>query len=424
MNRSFWVNKAVFFLIAPLFMFLAGCAVPFHKKLDAYVANNEFDKASALIETEKTENKEHIYNEKNELLYLMDMGAVKQMEGDYKASSSFLTKAEDKIEELYTRSAMDETYSFISNDLSIKYTGTEPEQVMVNVLMALNYMYQGKWEDAQIEAKRVNNRLNMVADKLGERAFYADDGFVRYLAGYSYEAMGNINDAYISYKKSLASYQRMGKEFGISPPDSLKADLIRTANALGFTDEAEKYKAEFNGIALISRENFEKSGELMLVIYDGLPPFITDSNGSPVYNRRGPAIMEAKVIAGETELQVPVTQDLQEIQIKLHEMRWGERFMKGIGRGIAKELVKSIPIANLFVQPERADTRSWRTLPGKFRIIRLGFKPGHNTIKLQVINRRGDKTVYTVDFDIEAGMKKAMPFYIYNDGTIEPYTEK
>jgi hypothetical protein len=68
------------------------------------------------------------------------------------------------IDKLYTKSAVDETYSFLSNDLALKYTGEDFEQVMVDILSALDYMYTGNFKDARIEVKKVNNKINLISD--------------------------------------------------------------------------------------------------------------------------------------------------------------------------------------------------------------------------------------------------------------------
>ncbi|HPD18516.1 MAG TPA: hypothetical protein PLF61_02505, partial [Candidatus Goldiibacteriota bacterium] len=146
------MKRALILFFCFLIIFLTGCAVPFHKKLDQYLTSGQYKEADELIESEKTKPKENVYSSKNELLYFMDKGAVRQMMGDYKTSSDNLTKAEDVIDKLYTRSLTDETWSFFSNDLNLNYSGEDFEQVMVNVIRTLNYMYSGDFEGAAVEA--------------------------------------------------------------------------------------------------------------------------------------------------------------------------------------------------------------------------------------------------------------------------------
>jgi hypothetical protein len=74
---------------------------------------------------------------------------------------------------------------------------------MVSILKALNFLYQGDYSGARVEARKVNGKLNVFADEYGDKAIYTDDAFARYIAAFAYEAQGELNDAYIDYKKDL-----------------------------------------------------------------------------------------------------------------------------------------------------------------------------------------------------------------------------
>src|ERR1035437_3023812 len=237
------MKKIISMILLAFLFILTGCGVPFHKQLDMYMMNGQYDLADQLIDTEKANGSE--YNDKNTLLYYFDKGSVTQMLGEYKLSSDFLDKADDMIDKLYTKSAVDEAGAFLSNDLNIKYAGEDFEQVMVNIMKALNFMYEDNFDAARVEVKKVNNKLNLFADNDGDKAIYTDDAFARYLSGFCYEANGDINDAYIDYKKSFETYQKYTVIYGITAPDEVKSDLMRLSAVLGFTEDYEAYKKDF-----------------------------------------------------------------------------------------------------------------------------------------------------------------------------------
>jgi hypothetical protein len=67
------MKKFLVLLLLSVFL-VSGCSVPFHKKLDTYLSYGQYTDALALIDEEKTKNKENIYRDKNELLYFFDKG--------------------------------------------------------------------------------------------------------------------------------------------------------------------------------------------------------------------------------------------------------------------------------------------------------------------------------------------------------------
>ncbi|GAF99605.1 unnamed protein product, partial [marine sediment metagenome] len=80
---------------------------------------------------------------------------------------------------------------------------------MVNLFMALNYVGMGNWEGALVEARKVDNKLSVINSKYEEekKNVYKEDGFIRFLMGALYEAEGEINDAFISYRKAEEIYR-------------------------------------------------------------------------------------------------------------------------------------------------------------------------------------------------------------------------
>ncbi|HRU39360.1 MAG TPA: hypothetical protein P5511_05740, partial [Candidatus Goldiibacteriota bacterium] len=194
--------KRVAVLALTAAVFMASCApLNFYKKVDTAIMSGQYSEADAIIEKEKNQ-----YKGEHELLYYFDKGAILQMLGDYKASTQNLEKAELKIDELFTKSVTKELSSYFSNDLNLPYEGEDFEQVAVNIIKCLNFMYLGDFDGALVEAKKVDHRLNVLSDRNEGKNVYKEDAFARYLSGIAYEAKGEINDAYIAYRKAYGAY--------------------------------------------------------------------------------------------------------------------------------------------------------------------------------------------------------------------------
>ena len=409
------MKKILLLFFCLIIIFITGCAVPFHKKLDQYLAAGQYKEADELIESEKTNPKENIYSSKNELLYFFDKGAIRQMIGDYKQSSEYLEKAEDIIDKLYTKSLTDETWSFFSNDLNLNYTGEDFEQVMVNIIKTLNYMYEGDFDGAAVEARKINRKLNYFQDSYGEKAIYTDDAFARYLSGFAYEAIGAVNDAYIDYKKSLKTYQKYNTIYGTAVPSFIKGDILRMAYALKFYDEIDNLKKEWaEDVSFTKYNELKKSAEVMIVVYDGLPAYKIDERAMPKFVNRGYAVEKILVKDADKEYTSIVAQDISKMAVKNLENKNLAILAKTLVRNVAKKVAKEIPILSLFVGEEKADTRCWRTIPGRFQIVRFQVTPDSKRKIIAEIYLKGNSTPVQEIFEIylKPGNKKVIPIYM------------
>jgi hypothetical protein len=394
-----------------LCVLLAGCAVPFRKTLDTYIMTGQYDLADKLIDKEKTSGNE--YNDKSELIYLFDKGSVTQMLGNYKISSDFMQKADDMIEKLYTRSAVDETYSFLSNDLSIKYSGEDFEQVMVNILAALDYMYTGDFQSARVEVKKVNNKINLIADSYGDKAIYRDDAFARFISGFCYEANGEINDAYIDYKHALKAYEKYNQYYGTQVPLEAKEAVVRCALALGFKDDVEEFNKQYGPLNTTPEDQLNKKSELLFVVYDGMPAYkVEGSFHMPVFQGRGYELDSLDAYAQGLTFSAFTAQDVSKMAVKNLEVRVGVILLKKAASSVVKNLASQVPILKYFVQEDRADTRSWRTIPARFQLVRMAVTPGKMKASLVLNNAEGSKEL-DFSYNLKPGQKKVVPVFCY-----------
>lgn len=436
------------FSALPVFLLLcvglAGCGtLRIADRLDRSLEAGDYN--GGLAEIEKAQSQ---YAGPNSLLYYFDKGSLAQRAGDYAVSNQALEQAELLIEQLYTKSISESAASFLVNDMTLSYSGEDFEQVMVNIMKALNYLYLGDLSGAQVEARKVNNLLLKLSDKYGKEAVYKDDAFARYLSAFAYEAAGEYNDAYIDYKKAYLDFLRYQKYFEMEMPPYIRDDLLRLSRWLGYDDEYSEWRRKFGPEPSDPGRRPKKRSELLLVIYDGLmlPKMtryveapIRDPDDHPyVLKVAFPAFRLRKPSVEALGLSLPdgswakahVMEPLAAIAVRNLEQRIGLISAKAIARATAKYIAayqvrkatrSGNEGANLVVglatniytwATEQADTRSWRTLPHRMGMFRVALPPGKHDLVFVAELTDGSRREIPLTVEIKPGEKKALPVYI------------
>jgi hypothetical protein len=206
----------------------------------------------------------------------MDQGMMLHVAGQYQASNAILDEAEDEVERLYTRRVRSETKAFLTNDSKLPYEGDPYEQTMINVIKALNYAAVGNWTEALVEARRIDHRLNVLTDRTSAKEGYRDDAFARYLSGLLYEVSGDLNNAFIAYRKAYELYGAVRSWTHVALPPMLRADLLRMTEALHMTQEHEEYKQQFPDVIWRPYQETKELGQIVLVSHIGRAPHKED----------------------------------------------------------------------------------------------------------------------------------------------------
>ena len=252
---------------------LAGCGPSVNRYLliEASLRAHDPKGADAIVQRAEKE-----YGEKSLVLYGMDRGMTLHLAGDYQQSTAVLEQAEDELDRLYTRKIRTETLAFMTNDTALPYEGDPYEQVLINVLKALNYAVVGQWQDALVEARRIDHRLNVLSDRTKEKNAYRDDGFARYLSGILYEATGDINNAFIAYRNAYETFEATRAWSHTATPSQLRRDLLRTAEALHFTQELAEYQHAFPQTRWQTRQALQQLAQVVVISYNGRAPHKED----------------------------------------------------------------------------------------------------------------------------------------------------
>jgi hypothetical protein len=160
----------------------------------------------------------------------------------------------------------------MTNDTALFYEGDSYEQVLINVLKALNYAVLGEWQDALVEARRIDQRLNVLSDRTQEKNAYRDDGLARYLSGILYESTGDVNNAFIAYRKAYETFDATRAWSHTAVPSQLREDLLRTAEALHFTQELAEYQQLFPDSRWETSQALQQLAQVVVISYNGRAP--------------------------------------------------------------------------------------------------------------------------------------------------------
>jgi hypothetical protein len=435
-------------------LILQSCATYYHSNI---TFNQEFergdiDKALATLKQHASEAKGH-----REFLYDANIGLVLSMKGQYEESNGFFENA-FLFGEDYRTNYLYEVASYLTNPMITPYRGEDHEHLMLLYYKALNYLKLNNTDEALVECRRLNIRLQQLSDRYSTDTRYRHDAFINTMMGIMYDADNDYNNAFIAYKNAYEIYQNdFHKLFDMQTPPQLKEDLLRTAFLAGLTDELDEFKVEFN------RPDYQyirpDGGELIFFWHNGLCPikaewgvnFVVSRYGDmlsfsntqlgfnfnfniaaygesernalgslsvfrvafPKYIERPVYFDQATIDVNNTTIPLQLAEDVNKIAFKCLQERMGHEFSKALIRVALKtateaalkkddQLLGSV-VGLINAGTERADTRNWQTLPHSIYYCRVPLPEGQSTIKLTLINPHGESAVHSFSYNLKKG---------------------
>ncbi len=245
---------------------LAGCAGHVGTMYDVRSAllHNDLEEARAILAEAGRGT--------DDLLFALEDGLLLHVAGDPELSNSRFEFAEQRVDELYTKSITRALLSLVTSDLILKFEPRGIENFLVNYYRALNYLQLGEPQEAAVEWRRLAFKLQF--SRVQGEAPYLDPPFFNYLVGLGLE-FDDPNDAYISLRRAEAGY----REQGGGPPDDLIDDLMRLAANLGFGDHLELYRNRYGdrprGTDGVGHSAW---GEVVVLVEDGLVAPLAEVN--------------------------------------------------------------------------------------------------------------------------------------------------
>jgi len=363
---------------------LAGGCAPYidqsRPALRAYYQGH-FDEAADLIKGVSPRKADR-------LVAYLDKGTIFQAAGRYKKSIKFFTKAADLAETYYKQAALSHVGAVLTNDNVLPYIVDPYERLMIHAFLAMNYATIGNMEDALVEVRRIDTLFPKIYTDQEKRA-HLKSAFVAYLMGWIWEGRQLCNDAYIDYKR----VQKLKRG-----PKGLSNDLERTKRCAG-----------------LSSDNLPRSSKrppnLMIVLESGRSPTKESSEYEhelqiipvPVYKSRSHSGHRASILIDGRN--VGATSPLDNVDRALRSAL-DDQMPAIIARALARLAVKTgaavavgkevdenlgIFVGALLLATNRADLRSWRTLPHTMSVWRGWVTPGKHTISLDFLDKGGKK---------------------------------
>lgn len=349
----------------------------------------------------------------DQVVYLFEYGTATQLAKDYKTSNSALLKAEDltSIKDYHSISRL--AGSLLLNQGMVQYKGEDYEKVFINALLAINFLALNDAEAAQVETRKLNDKLYKY--KFEAKKNFNQDPFAFYLSAMIWESDRKWDDAYIDYKRA----------YEVNPGiPYLREDLVRLAKLAQRPEDLEKWQKDFK---IKKVEDIKGKGEVVLLFQQGWAP---RKYPHPEWQRI-PKLYHvvsntqfAKLVIDKVgeEFSQQIT-SVEDVAMKTLDADYTALVAKRAA-GIAAKAVVSDQIRqknellgtlawigmNL---ADRADLRQWVTLPETFQVARRLLPPGKYTVHAEGLNMSKQPTgERSEDFTIEIkpGKKVFLPW--------------
>lgn len=372
------------------------------------------------------------------VLNLLEKGRLQFLAADWPASQKTFALAYQQVEEQRNKAkiqiskGIEKLGAVVSNDSTTSYEVPYYEQSMLHSYQALNYLFQQDVTGALVEIRRANlvqvnalkaykdevyqaqNELHnsgmstdslqggypSMANVIGKVKNGFQNAFTFYLSGILYEASGEPNDAYIDYKRAIEIY-----------PENqyLQQDVLRLATNLGMQDDLVSFQQRFGKyqaralseqgqvVVLVERDIVNSKRDVGLNLPVGRSNYGLKffSFSLPVYDEVLAQHSKLSIKNAERSYQSSEIVRIQSLAAKDLKDQLPSLLTRQVVRVVAKEQVRQKlsreagDVGNILasiynIASEKADTRSWSTLPDQVDIVRMDLPVGKQLLQVQV----------------------------------------
>lgn len=369
----------------------------------------------------------------NRLLYFLNKGTTTFMLSQNAVSNEFFEKAYIFGED-HKKNVGLELASFLVNPNITEYAGEDFEMILLHYYKALNFIQLQQNENALVEVRRMEIKLQQLSDKYSNKNKYRRDAFIYLLMGVVYDANFEFNNAFIAYRNAYNIYKEdFGPLLGMAVPEQLKLDLLRSAYRMGFSEELALYEKEFktkyvpqkntgqgelvffwnNGLGPVKTQwsfnllLIRETGSVFFVNSDlglAFPFFIPDNDWEnlkyltsiritfPKYVERPTVFDRGRLSVNGVSYPFSKVEDVNGIAFK----QLNDRMLFEVGKTVLRVAMKKAgeiaikrqnQYAGLGMEiynfiSEQADTRNWQTLPHDISYSRVSLPAGQQTVTL------------------------------------------
>ncbi|MDA3810357.1 MAG: hypothetical protein PF518_08515, partial [Spirochaetaceae bacterium] len=374
MRRTGRIIKSVSFFL-PFLLFIVSCASmqtmnKQYKEMDDLLIERDFEKASSIIWDAK---EEQLYQEKDRVLYYLDIGMLNYYNQAYTESIDNLTAAEYAIEELYTKSIGKTIASGLLNDNALDYFGEDYEDIYLNVFKALSFLEMNNFEESMVELRRVNIKLTLLEDKhkkiINEynsedteselqplESKFHNDVLSRYLSLLLYREDRDYDGARIDSDQINQAFEQQTQLYQFEKPELPELEYVdRTLlNFIAFTGRSPAKLAKTiyitSGFGVVYLTYTGESDDYVdrligfhTIIMPGVQPGFHFKFELPYLSKRGSEVSSIKVfVDGVNAGQLELTENMELIAEETFKLKqpWivGKTVVRTVSKGIVKEL--------------------------------------------------------------------------------------
>lgn len=368
-----------------IFVSVLGCATYQHEVDDfrSVLANREAAKAASLMQ-EKA-----LADSKDQVVYLMEYATALQVAEDYKRSNEYFLKADDLTEIKDYHSLTRVTESMLGSASMIQYKGEDYEKVLINAMMAINFLMLRDYDNANAMTRRLNDKLYKY--KYEAKRDYEQNPFAYYLSALVWETNKDYDNAYINLKKAY--------ELEPTVP-YFKEDLIRLAHKARRQEDLESWKRKFPGV---QGADLKANGELILIYQQGWAPVKRPHPSFPRIPKlyRVPSVTETarlEVEQGPSEATQTIY-SIQDVAIKNLDDQYAGMVASRMAGLASKavvadqirqknELLGELAWIGMNIA-DRPDLRQWLSLPATFQVAKLRLRPGKYRVRVVGLTATG-----------------------------------
>lgn len=432
------MKSALRFFSISTFLLLTGCAGLSSEQLFSTYSNTmqttRTDLAAGQFANASVQLKPLPANHNSYVLNLLERAKLAQLAGDHLTSQTLLTDALTTIDEqnfdaqVQLSRGVENVTAFLTNDNARSYRVPYYEQTLAHTYQVFNYLAAKQFDSAMVEIRKANlvqetalkqnqKFIEQAARKqnidlgtvngsyptmdalIGNVKNGFQNAYTFYLSAVLYEAAGQIDDAYIDYKRAIDIY-----------PNNpyLQKELLRIAKHYGFSEEYAAFKKRFTTQAPVHSNNLARV--VVLIEQDLIPVRQSHRMDLPIYTSRGDMRFYSIATPTYTNLAVtPVNNTLSINNLNLVSseiVNMAALAAKDLKDNIAGSVVRQVArvaakeemrraiakeggeigniLATLYnIASEQADTRSWQTLPSNVQVISSHFAPGEYQAMLE-----------------------------------------
>jgi len=340
-------------------------------------------------------------------LYLLERGKVRLAAGMYDSAIVDMQAAERRFDEIEgTASVVEMISTSIISDGSREYKPEPHEKILLNTYLLLSYLGADDREGAYVERNRVVRRLEEYLGIItAEKDSLLDVPVARYVAAVLYENEGLLDDARIEYS-------RVEDLFPEAVPWSPNAHLTEIAVLAEMGRAPVKVSREIRGyFEKVNGQTFgyfNLPGNAGQQVYPISSSLLRGDGGLgtiftftfPQYVRMPRVAAYCRPVIDGVESGTAVTlDDLEETAMEAFRRDIGTILLRSALRTYLQLLAQNklegdlgtiaSVVAKFFSAVERADTRSWQTLPSEIAVFRMEVEPGSHEVSLRYYDGSG-----------------------------------